>query len=180
MIILIGPSASGKTSIAKELIKNYNFKKFVTKTTRAPREGELDGEDYHFISVEKFLEKQKKNELIEYVNYNNNYYGTSIEEVSDDKVLIVDIKGANKFYERLKSDVVIFYVSCSKKVVEDRMRGRGDSENTIKSRLELDDKYFDIKLLSHYDYIIDNDSADIDAVTKDVYTKYMNKKRGNV
>ena len=180
MIILIGPSASGKTSIAKELIKNYNFKKFVTNTTRAPREGEVDGEDYHFISVEKFLEKQKKNELIEYVNYNNNYYGTSIEEVSDDKVLIVDIKGANKFYERLKSDVVIFYVSCSKKVVEDRMRGRGDSEDTIKSRLELDDKYFDIKLLSHYDYIIDNDSADIDAVTKDVYTKYMNKKRGNV
>ena len=92
MIILIGPSASGKTSIAKELIKNYNFKKFVTNTTRAMRQGEVDGEDYHFISVDEFIKKKDNNELIEYVNYNNNYYGTSIEEVSDDKVLIVDIK----------------------------------------------------------------------------------------
>ena len=180
MIILIGPSASGKTSIAKELIKNYNFKKFVTNTTRAMRQGEVDGEDYHFISVDEFIKKKDNNELIEYVNYNNNYYGTSIEEVSDDKVLIVDIKGANKFYERLKDEVVIFYVSCKKSIIEERMKNRGDDDSTIKSRLELDDKYFNIDLLLHYDYIISNDSADIDTVTSDVYTKYMNKLRGKV
>lgn len=180
MIILIGPSASGKTSIAKELIKNYKFKKFVTNTTRAMRQGEVDGEDYHFISIDEFNKKKDNNELIEYVNYNNNYYGTSIEEVSDDKVLIVDINGANKFYERLKNEVVIFYISCKKNIIEERMKKRGDDDNTIKSRLELDEKYFNIDLLTHYDYIISNDSADIDTVTKDVYTKYMNKLRGKV
>ena len=63
MIILIGPSASGKTSIAKELIEKYNFKKFVTNTTRKMRVGEINDIDYHFITKEQFLDKLKNNML---------------------------------------------------------------------------------------------------------------------
>ena len=141
MIILIGPSASGKTSIAKELIEKHHFKKFITNTTREMRIGEVNDVDYHFISREEFLKKEKDNKLIEYTLYNGNLYGTSIEDVSDDKVLIVDINGANKFYEKVKDKIMIFYITCSLDIIKERMISRGDSEESIKARLALDKDY---------------------------------------
>ena len=176
MIILIGPSASGKTSIAKELIEKHHFKKFITNTTREMRIGEVNDVDYHFISREEFLKKEKDNKLIEYTLYNGNLYGTSIEDVSDDKVLIVDINGANKFYEKVKDKIMIFYITCSLDIIKERMISRGDSEESIKARLALDKDYFDIKKLHHYDYIISTDSESIEAIALDVVNKY-NKKR---
>lgn len=176
MIILIGPSASGKTSIAKELIEKHHFKKFITNTTRKMRIGEVNDVDYHFISREEFLRKEKDNKLIEYTLYNGNLYGTSIEDVSDDKVLIVDINGANKFYEKVKDKIMIFYITCSLDIIKERMISRGDSEESIKARLALDKDYFDIKKLHHYDYIINTDSESIEAIALDVVNKY-NKKR---
>ncbi len=176
MIILIGPSASGKTSIAKELIEKHHFKKFITNTTRAMRVGEVNDVDYHFISKEEFLKKEKDNKLIEYTLYNGNLYGTSIEDVSDDKVLIVDINGANKFYEKVKDEVMIFYITCSLDIIKERMISRGDSKESIKARLALDKEYFDISKLHHYDYIINTDNDSIEQIALDVVAKY-NKKR---
>ena len=176
MIILIGPSASGKTSIAKELIEKHHFKKFITNTTRAMRVGEVNDVDYHFISKEEFLKKEKDNKLIEYTLYNGNLYGTSIEDVSDDKVLIVDINGANKFYEKVKDKIMIFYITCSLDIIKERMISRGDSKESIKARLALDKEYFDISKLHHYDYIINTDNDSIEQIALDVVAKY-NKKR---
>lgn len=176
MIILIGPSASGKTSIAKELIEKHHFKKFITNTTRAMRVGEVNDVDYHFISREEFLKKEKDNKLIEYTLYNGNLYGTSIEDVSDDKVLIVDINGANKFYEKVKDKIMIFYITCSLDIIKERMISRGDSKESIKARLALDKEYFDISKLHHYDYIINTDNDSIEQIALDVVAKY-NKKR---
>ena len=175
MIILIGPSASGKTSIAKELIEKHHFKKFITNTTRAMRVGEVNDVDYHFISKEEFLKKEKDNKLIEYTLYNGNLYGTSIEDVSDDKVLIVDINGANKFYEKVKDEVMIFYITCSLDIIKERMISRGDSKESIKARLALDKEYFDISKLHHYDYIINTDNDSIEQIALDVVAKYNKK-----
>ena len=105
----------------KILIEKYDFTKFVTNTTRAPRIGEVNHVDYHFISVSEFLEKEHKGYFIETTLYNGNYYGTSIEDVSDKKVLIVDIIGANKFYERLGDKAVFFFLSCSDETTKQRM-----------------------------------------------------------
>ncbi|MBP5408249.1 MAG: AAA family ATPase [Bacilli bacterium] len=176
MIILIGRSASGKTTIAKKLIEDYNFKKFVTNTTRPMRIGEVNDVDYHFITEEEFLNKKKKSMLIEDTYYNGYHYGTSIEDVSDDKVLIVDINGANKFYEKLKDEVVIFYINASDDVIKQRMIDRKDDLETINSRLKIDHEYFNINKLIHYDYIINTDNDSIDNITLDVLNKYNNKR----
>lgn len=76
MIILIGASASGKTTIAKYLTTNLGFKKFVTSTTRLPRKGEINSIDYNFLTIDTFNKKKENNEFIETTFYNENYYGT--------------------------------------------------------------------------------------------------------
>lgn len=172
MIILTGASASGKTSIAKELIENYKFTKFVTSTTRSPRLGEVNDVDYHFLSKGEFIAKEAKGDFIETVCYNNNFYGTSIEDVKDDKVLIVDILGANKFYERLGSKAVFFFITCSEELTKIRMRERGDKEEEIIARLNGDRVYFDINNMNHIDFIINTDNDSISNVTKMIFDKY--------
>lgn len=173
MIILTGPSASGKTSIAKKLIEKYNFKKFVTNTTRQPRAGEINHVDYHFISVAEFLEKESNGYFIETIHYNNNFYGTSIEDVSDNKVLIVDILGANKFYEKLGNKAVFFFISCSEETTRKRMIERKDSEKDIIARINGDRVYFNANLMDHIDFHINTDEKSLEEVTEEIYYKYI-------
>ena len=77
MLILIGPSASGKTEVAKLLAKKYNITKIVTYTTRTPRVNEVNGVDYNFVSVEEFAKLTEENFFVETTYYNSNYYGTA-------------------------------------------------------------------------------------------------------
>jgi guanylate kinase len=129
--------------------------------------------DYHFISVSEFLEKEHKGYFIETTLYNGNYYGTSIEDVSDKKVLIVDIIGANKFYERLGDKSVFFFLSCSDETTKQRMEERGDSENDIIARINGDKVYFNPDLMQHVDFYINTDNISLEEVTDDIYHKYM-------
>ncbi len=176
MIILIGPSASGKTEIAKILIKDYGFKKFVTTTTRSPRLNEINDMDYHFISINDFNNKISNKKFIEYVFYNDNYYGTTLEEIDDNKVLILEPKGLKEFLKLNDKNIVSFYIDASKETRYKRMVERKDKEEEILKRIHNDDKYF-AESKKDVDYIIDNNSNEtsLNKIAAQIYTLYINK-----
>ena len=174
MIILTGPSASGKTATCLYLEKNYGIKKVVTHTTRTIRENEIDGLDYHFVSGEEFQKMIDNHEFIEYMFYNGNYYGTSKREVANNKCCTLDFNGA-KVYAALKDpQIVIFYLHCDKAILSKRMQDRGDAEEKVKERLIGDEKSFkvDDKIKSIFDYEIDTSQYSLPEVSKIVYDKY--------
>ncbi|MFU8786901.1 MAG: guanylate kinase [Candidatus Izemoplasmataceae bacterium] len=172
MLVMIGASASGKTEIAKLLIKNYRFKKMVTYTTRPKREGEIDGVDYHFLSRESFEDKMRIDFFLETSCYNNHYYGTAFKDAALDKVLIVDIQGANALYKELKDDVMIFFIQSPESLRKERMLARGDKLEDVKKRLKIDKDYFVKENLDHIDYIINNAEHDLEEVTYNIYKTY--------
>ncbi len=172
MIILVGPSASGKTEIAKLLIKNYGFSKFVTTTTRPMRVGETNDVDYHFISIQDFERYIHENRFIEYVIYNANFYGTYKDEISDDKVLIVEPKGHKAFNDLNNPNIISFFIDSPKSVREARMIERKDKADDIYKRLSLDDVYF-AESKNHVNEIVENDgSKSLEEITKHIYESY--------
>ena len=176
MLILIGASASGKTEIAKILIKEYDFKKMVTTTTRRKRKGEVNKIDYNFISKNKFEKMKKENKFLETVQYNENYYGTPTKGATIDKVLIVEPEGANSIYEKRIEDSVFFLLETDEETRKNRMLQRGDNLIQVLDRLHKDDQYFDAKNIHHIDYKMNTSTltqSDLASVIKDLYYKHL-------
>lgn len=174
MIILVGASATGKSVVAKQLYDKYNIKKVVTYTTREMRVGEVNNVDYHFIDKDDFINKMNNDYFIETANYNNNYYGTAYEDISKDKVLIVEPNGANVYYEKLKDKVIIFYLQASDEERRKRMEIRGDSEESIRKRLKSDIEYFGFNKFNHIDLVIHTENKTIEEVA-DIIMDYYKK-----
>lgn len=172
MIILIGPSASGKTEIAKLLIKNFNYKKFITTTSRKIRVNEINDVDYHFVSKEEFIEKIKNNEFIEYVLYNDNFYGTYKNEIDLDKVLIVEPSGLKVFKSLNDPTIISFYIHTPKKIREERMINRKDDLNDVKKRLYNDDKVFTNDIFDFVDATIENNDVSLTDLAAKIDTLY--------
>ena len=177
MLILVGASASGKTEIAKRLINTYGFKKFVTHTTRAPRVGETNHIDYHFVSLEEFNTLETTDYFIETTHYNGYKYGTSYKEIGPKKVLIVDPNGANILVEKNPDDVIICLIQTPKEIRKERMLKRKDHIKDIEKRLENDDTLFSITQLHRVDYVIENDRVHLSTLTKEIY-EYYNQNKG--
>ena len=141
IIMLIGPSASGKSTTEKWLFKK-GLNKAVSCTTRKPRKGEKNGVDYFFLSKEEFLNKTS---LIEKVEFAGNYYGVSDEQIPEGKttVLVVEPKGAKQILEYYKNDintkVFIVYFDVSKWTMLKRMIKRGDGFLNAIKRVFRDD-----------------------------------------
>jgi guanylate kinase len=172
MLVLIGASASGKTEIAKLLIKQYGFKKMITYTTREKRHNEINGVDYHFIDSQTFLKKAANNDFLETTIYNNTHYGTAFKDALPYRVVIVDIPGANALYRALKDNVVIMYIETLESLRKARMIKRGDKASDIDKRIALDQLAFNPSLVDHIDYTIQNSRHSLTAVTKDIAKKY--------
>ncbi len=177
MLILVGASASGKTEIAKRLIKTYGFEKFITHTTRPPRVGEINHIDYHFVSLEEFNMLEASSFFIETTNYNGYKYGTSYKEIGPKKVLIVDPNGANEFIKKSPENVKIFFIQTPKVIRKERMLKRNDTLKEIETRLESDDPLFAIQQLDRVDYIIENNHIHLSTLTKIVNDYYFQKQR---
>ncbi len=175
MILLIGPSAVGKTEIAKELKNLYNIQKVITHTTRKKRQNEINDVDYHFVTVEEFIKLKNQNYFVETTIYNGNYYGTSKEEIKNDKVLIVDTNGKNNFLNLHDKDIVIFYIMADENKRIERMKSRGDSEETIKNRILFDRINFNNESKNGVDFFINNENKSLKEVTEEIYQKYISK-----
>lgn len=172
MLVIIGPSASGKTQIVSHLIKYYNMKKMVTYTTRPMRVGEVDGIDYHFITIDDFKEKQANGFFLETVCYNNNYYGTAKNSLSNDKVVILESEGLKTYIKNARDQIKIVFVRCSKEIRRIRMGIRGDSTESINKRLLNDDMHFNRDIMELADFIIDSSNSNNYEDAKKVYKFY--------
>jgi len=172
MLVMIGASASGKTEIAKILIREYGFEKMITYTTREKRLGEIHGIDYYFISESAFLEKKLNHEFIETISYNGRHYGTAFDDTALNKVLIVDPSGASVLKEKLDGNTVFFFLECPKEIRAQRMRARGDHLTDIKKRLEKDALHFDKARQNYRDYTINTSEASLEALAQEIFTLY--------
>lgn len=172
MLILVGPSASGKTEAAKLLISKYNMKKLVTYTSRSMRQNEVQGIDYHFISVADFEQKISENFFIEYVNYNGNYYGTSREGLDSDKVVILEPTGLKHYLEAASDIVKICYLRCPKEIRHQRMIARGDSVDVIAKRINSDDIVFSEEIENLATWVINGYGETVEEVALRIYNLY--------
>lgn len=169
LIVMLSPSGGGKGSILKEVLNSGGKIRYsVSATTREPRPGEVDGEDYYFISRADFEELIEKGEMLEYARYCGNYYGTPKAPVEAwrtegyDVILEIEVQGGEQV-KRLESEAVsIFIMPPSFEVLEHRLRRRGtESEEMIAGRLKAARK--EITYAGNCEYIVVNNRLE-DAV----------------
>lgn len=175
MIILVGASASGKTATALELQRKYGLRKAVTTTTRAMRVGEKDGVDYFFITREEFLKRNEEGKFVETTLYNDNFYGCGIDQVSDERIIVLDPNGLHAFKELNDKHIVTFLIECNASIRESRMHSRGDKLEKIKQRLENDVIDFDKRKIGKTDFTINTDNLSIEETADLIYQKYQEK-----
>ncbi|MBQ1962006.1 MAG: guanylate kinase [Clostridia bacterium] len=177
LFIISGPSGSGKDTVLGEVLKTYPDLKFsISSITRPMREGEKEGEKYHFISREEFEDMIKNDRLLEHNVFVGNYYGTPREpvekciEAGEDIFVEIDVNGAAQIREKAKDALSIFIMPPSMSVLRARLTGRGtETPELIEKRLEAAAK--EIARADEYDYIVINDVledavADVNAIIR--------------
>lgn len=165
LIVLSGPSGTGKSTVIAELFRqreNIHFS--VSYTTRAPRAGEQDGVNYNFVTRQEFERMIADNELLEYAEYVNNYYGTSLKVIHDkldagiDVLLDIEVQGAAKVRQRCPEALFIFIAPPSFEELSRRLHSRNtDTEEVIAGRLEKARE--ELKEVPNYDYLVINDEV---------------------
>lgn len=175
MLILTGASASGKTVTAFDLQKRYNLVKAITTTTRPIRVGEKDGVDYFFVSKEEFKKRLNEGKFVESSIYNDNYYGCGIDQIADNKVVVLDPNGLHSFMALNNKKIVSFLLVCNQSTRENRMRTRGDENKKIAERLQNDVNDFAMEKIGKVDFIINTDNKTINQVTDEIYKLYISR-----
>lgn len=166
LVVVSGPSGAGKGTICKNLLGiNSDIVASISATTRKPREGELNGKNYFFISRDKFEQMIGNDEFIEYAAVYDNYYGTPrrfVEEnleKGNDVLLEIDIQGALQVKDRYREGVFVFILPPSMEELKNRITKRGtESEKEILKRFEA--AYKEINFVSRYNYFVINDRVD--------------------
>lgn len=162
LLVVSGPSGAGKGTICKEFLRNNkNVKLSVSATTRKPRNGEVDGVNYFFITKERFEEMIQGNELLEYAQIYDNFYGTpkaailECLEKGQDVILEIEMQGAKQIRDVYPEAVFIFVLPPSFEELKNRIVGRGtETEEEINKRFSC--AYDEICTIKDYDYYIFN------------------------
>ncbi len=161
--IVSAPSGAGKSTLCRELLKVYpDITYSISHTTRAPREGEVPGVDYHFISREGFESRIAQGLMAEWAEVHGNYYGTSLETLEAsvskgvDVLLDIDVQGARQMCAAVPSCVTLFIMPPSEAELRARLEKRGtDSRETIEKRME--NAAGEMAQRSFYAHVIVND-----------------------
>ena len=168
LILLSGPSGVGKGTVRKQIFKNteLNLAYSISMTTRIPREGEVDGQDYFFVTKERFLEAIENDELLEYATFVGNHYGTpkayveKLREEGKNVFLEIEVEGAKKVLEEYKDDkgvLSIFLLPPSLHELEKRIRGRrSEPEDIIQERLGKAKREMGLKKNYQFNVLNDN------------------------
>ena len=163
LIVLSGPSGSGKGTICSSLVKeNKNIWVSISCTSRSVRGNEQNGIDYYFLTREEFEKRIKDNGFLEYAEYNGNYYGTPKEEIEKklengiDVILEIEVQGALKIKKLVKEAIFIFILPPSMEELKNRLEKRGtETEEKILKRFKT--AYQEINELNKYNYVVVND-----------------------
>lgn len=167
LIVISGPSGVGKGTVRKALFdrRGHRLVYSISMTTRKPREGEVDGVDYYFVTREEFQKRIDNNQFLEWAEFVGNYYGTPKDKVEEqieagkEVVLEIEVNGALQVLKQVKDAVSIFIVPPGRQALYDRLRNRGtEPEELIKERVNKANREF--KLAHKYDYIVVNDDVD--------------------
>ncbi len=163
LYVLSAPSGCGKGTVLSELFKRTdNVFYSVSATTRAPREGEVDGVNYYFVTKERFLELVKNDGMLEYATFVDNYYGTPKAPIEKklaegkDVILEIETAGAMMVKAAFPEAVLIFMLPPSIEVLASRLVGRGtETDEVIGKRVAQASR--EIRLAGNYDYVFIND-----------------------
>ena len=169
LLVISGPAGSGKGTVNAHLLKRDDFVYSVSATTRAPRPGEVNGINYHFITKEDFLHRIEHGEMLEYTEYCGNFYGTPKKEAEDvlrsgkNLILEIEVEGAKNVKAIYPEAVLVLLLPPSYSVQEQRLRGRGtETEEKILQRLARAKE--EILCADAYDYVVYNyDGRDLEA-----------------
>ena len=180
IFIISAPSGCGKTSLVRELCQTYSFlEQTVSYTTRTIRSGEVDGQDYHFISKDEFIENKKNNKFIESQNVYDNFYGTTYESINEilasgkDAILEIDYKGMLLIKSKIPSSQSIYILPPSVEELEKRLFDRGlDSDEVIEKRVSRAKD--ELKYVKFADYTVMNDN--FAEATKSLKATILNSK----
>lgn len=166
LIVVSGPSGAGKGTICQEFMKTHDDCALsVSATTRKPREGEVNGVNYYFLSHEEFRKKIDEDGFLEHAIFCENYYGTPKDAVLDmiesgkNVILEIEVQGALQVRSHYPEAVFVFVMPPSLEELERRLRGRGtESDEVILKRLERAKAEFDY--IPKYNYILENDTVE--------------------
>lgn len=166
LIVVSGFSGAGKGTIMKRLLSDYdNYALSVSMTTRKPREGEVDGKDYFFVTRENFEKTIAENGLVEYAQYCGNYYGTPSsfveEQLKNGKnvILEIEVQGAMQIKEKYPEALLVYIVPPTIDVLLERLRKRGtESEEVIQRRITQ--AKTECTYMDKYEYLVINDDLD--------------------
>lgn len=167
LFVISAPSGAGKTTLLRGVMSSLVKLKFsVSHTTRNPREGEVDGVDYHFVSKDTFQQMIATNMFLEHAEVHNNFYGTSHASIEQDLedgidvILEIDVQGAAILRKNSKVEAAFVFIAPPSLVeLERRLRGRG-TENEEKVQIRLINARTELMASSDYEYLIVNNDID--------------------
>lgn len=181
LVVVSGFSGAGKGTVMKALLEKYdNYALSISATTRDPRDGEVDGREYFFKTVEEFEDLIANDDLIEYAKYVKNYYGTPktyvLEQLEsgNDVILEIEMQGALKVKEKMPDTLLIFLTPPSAEELKKRLIGRGtETMDVIEERLIAANE--EAKVMDQYDYILINDN--LEECVDNLHDLIQNEKR---